>query len=128
MKRIHYVLATFLLILLIGLMSGCSSKISGNVVKEINANGDLQHLVLEINGMYCAACGPGIAKMISEADGVLIAKVSRAKERGEVIYDPAQISKEEISGLLHDPYSTKILADMPATSQMVDNVKNLKND
>lgn len=87
-----------------------------------------RHLILNIKGMYCPACGPGIAKMYSETDGVIVAKVSRANERGEIIYDSTKTSKEHLLNLLEDPYKGTIVADMPATQDIIEQVRMLEND
>lgn len=128
-KKVPYGIIIALFILSGMVLSGCSVRsATGNVVNIDEDNQDLRHLVLEIKGMYCAACGPGIAKMISESEGVLIAKVSRSNEKAEVIYDSSKVTKEEIVSLLQDPYTGKVLADMKATSDMISQVKGLNND
>ncbi len=89
---------------------------------------NLHHLVLDIKGMYCPACGPGIAKMYSETDGVVIAKVSKASEKGEIVYDSSKISKEQLLNLLKDPYKGTVVVDMLATHDMIEQVRMLEND
>ncbi|MBS3051950.1 MAG: heavy-metal-associated domain-containing protein [Candidatus Aenigmarchaeota archaeon] len=87
-----------------------------------------RHLVLDIKGMYCPSCGPGIAKMYSETDGVVVAKVSRAGEKGEIVYDSTKTSKEQLLNLLEDPYKGTVVVDMPATRNMIEQVRMLNND
>ena len=90
--------------------------------------GNLRHLILEVKGFYCSSCGSGVARLFSETEGVLIARVSRSEQRAEIVYDSTKINKESILNILHDPYSGEILADMPASQMMIDSVRALRND
>lgn len=119
-----------LLFIVAMIVSGCSGGSTGKMVSDINpqSSHNLRHLTLEIQGMYCASCGPGIAKMLSETNGIIVAKVSHKENKGEVIYDAHITSKESIINVLPEPYSATVITDMAATEEMVNQVKQLQND
>ncbi|WP_309493673.1 cation transporter [Candidatus Hecatella orcuttiae] len=80
---------------------------------EVNPRG-LHQLSLKIGGMYCPSCGYVIWYTLNQKDGVIEVKISLSKEEGTVIYDPAEISGEEIVHVIESlGYNAKILADKP---------------
>ncbi|MBI2129059.1 hypothetical protein HYU07_02365 [Candidatus Woesearchaeota archaeon] len=129
-KTINYSILGLLFVLAV--LAGCAKSQTASPVTghstETASSGNLRHLVLEIKGMYCASCGPGVAKMISEIDGVVVSRVSNADDKGEFIYDANKVSKEHIVSMLKDTYSGKVLLDMPAPEEMINTVKALKNN
>lgn len=52
--------------------------------------------VLTISGMHCAACVQRIEKVTGRMKGVDSASVNLITNRGEFLYDPAQVSEKEI--------------------------------
>ena len=55
-----------------------------------------QEMNLDISGMTCAACSARIEKGLSRMDGVQTATVNLALETGKIIYDPAELSAQDV--------------------------------
>lgn len=53
-------------------------------------------MTLNIEGMHCGACATGIQMLVSGMDGVKSIFVDYEKKKGEVEFDGAKISKEQI--------------------------------
>lgn len=64
--------------------------------EEIEQSGDLERLELNISGMHCAGCAAGIEATLKLMDGVKSASVNFATSKGEFLYDPSKIKKEDI--------------------------------
>ncbi len=59
-----------------------------------------EKLSFSIGGMNCAACAAGVEKALKETKGVYSAIVNIATEKGSIIYNPAILSREEITELV----------------------------
>ena len=55
-----------------------------------------EEISLDITGMTCAACSARIEKGLSRTDGVNTATVNLALETGKVIYDPAELTAQDV--------------------------------
>jgi len=64
-------------------------NINGNQVKE-------KKLSLDITGMTCNHCAVSIERLLEKKNGILSKKISYASGKGEIVFNPDQISKEEI--------------------------------
>jgi len=110
-------------------ISGCTkSTTNSGQITDINSVENLKHLIIKIDGMYCPSCGPGIAKMLSENQGVVLAKVSRSAGQGEVIFDSTRTNTSHLLNMLHDPYRGEVITEMPVSQDMIEAVKALQND
>jgi mercuric reductase len=59
-------------------------------------------ILLEISGMTCDHCAVSIEKLLEKKKGIISKKVSYAKSKGEVTFDTAVISKEEIINAINE--------------------------
>ena len=71
------------------MFSSESENKNGFSVKE-------EKLSLEVTGMTCDHCAVSIERLLEEKNGILLKKVSYASGKGEITFNPDQISKEEI--------------------------------
>lgn len=62
---------------------------NGNDAKE-------EKMVLDISGMTCDHCAVSIERLLEKKNGILSKKVSYASGKGEITFNPYDISKEEI--------------------------------
>ncbi len=62
---------------------------NGHSVKEENIS-------LDISGMTCDHCAVSIERLLEKQNGILSKKVGYANGKGEIAFNPSQISKEEI--------------------------------
>ena len=134
MNKTYFIMSALLAVIVF--ISGCNNAttvdtpvdtVNGNS-HQIESSETLRHAVLNIEGMYCASCGPGLARMFLEMDSVLTAKVSNKKDNGEIIYDASKTTVEHLISMLPEPYKATIVEDMPATKEMIDSVNVLSND
>jgi len=63
---------------------------------------DATQVVLPITGMTCANCSTTIERNLNRLPGVEKASVNLATERAHVVYDPALLKPEEITGLVEE--------------------------
>ncbi|GCE09668.1 heavy metal translocating P-type ATPase [Dictyobacter aurantiacus] len=61
-----------------------------------DVHADLQGTDFVLEGMTCASCAMRIEKGLKKLPGVQDAQVNLATERGKVLYDPAQVSVEQM--------------------------------
>lgn len=57
---------------------------------------EMEKIILHIDGMHCGACATGIQMLLSTTDGVSKATVDYNGKKGEVEFNPAQVTKEQI--------------------------------
>ncbi len=86
---------------------------TGDSTNEALITSTSHKLMLKINGMTCSSCAYGVQYQLQQLDGVIDADISFLDKTAEVIYNPDQISKEEIinSGVFERPYSAEIIKD-----------------
>lgn len=70
----------------------------------------LHQTTMKIEGMWCASCAVGAEYALKEEKGVIEARVDYDSETGVVIYDPEEISLEEIKETVR-PYTATIIED-----------------
>ncbi len=134
MNKPHIIIGALFAVIV--LVSGCNNAATGDtLVNTVNGNSHqikssetLRHAILNIEGMYCASCGPGLAKLFLEKEGVLVASVSNKNDKGEIIYDASKTTADHLISMLPEPYKATILEDMPATQEMIESVNKLRND
>lgn len=55
-----------------------------------------EKMVIEISGMTCDHCAVSIERLLEKKKGILSKKISYASGKGEIVFNPDHISKEEI--------------------------------
>jgi copper chaperone CopZ len=77
-----------------------------------------RRLTLSIEGMFCAGCARSIESSLSAVPGVVRSKVDPQSGSGQVVYDPSQVSKEEIVDKpIFATYPAEITDDVKVTSR-----------
>lgn len=72
-------------------------KILGTNPSQHNGGREAEEKIsLEISGMSCDHCASTIEHLLEKKKGILSTMVSFPNRKGEITYDPKQISKEEI--------------------------------
>ncbi len=64
-------------------------------------------LFLEISGMTCDHCAISIEKLLKKKNGIVSKKVSHAESKGEITFNEAVISKEEIINAINEAINYK---------------------
>ncbi|MDM7272905.1 cation transporter [Sulfurihydrogenibium azorense] len=64
--------------------------------EENQESGDLEKLEVNISGMHCAGCAAGIEATLKMVSGIKYAAVNFATSKGEFLYDPSKITKQQI--------------------------------
>jgi len=98
-----------------------SLEIEDNRIASIEPQFSLDELnqaSLEIEGMTCGGCAVGIEYTLKEMDGVVDAFISYEDGKGEVIYNPKLVSKNDIINA-SEPYTCNILKVSKATSYSI---------
>jgi copper chaperone CopZ len=67
-------------------------------------------IVLEIEGIFCGACGPALEYDVKSILGV--SEVERSGSTLSVTYDSDITSKNVIVASIHEPYSAKIISEV----------------
>jgi copper chaperone CopZ len=76
-----------------------------------------RRLTLSIEGMFCAGCARSIESSLSVVPGVVRSKVDPQSGSGQVVYDPSQISKQEIIDKpIFATYPAEITDDVKVTN------------
>lgn len=57
----------------------------------------MEKLELHIEGMHCGSCATGIQMLVSQMEGVQSIFVDYNGKKGSIEYDPAKVSKEQIT-------------------------------
>ena len=52
---------------------------------------------LKITGMHCAACANRIERRLQETEGVDTAAVNFATEQATVVFDPSQVTSDDLA-------------------------------
>ena len=79
-----------------------------------NRQQSLRVLESSIPGMVCSGCAASIESYIKSMPGVVKASVSLATKTGVFVYDPSQVTKEEIvKNTIFDIYPPSIVSDEP---------------
>ena len=69
----------------------------------------MEKIHLNIEGMHCGACATGINMLVSGMDGVSNVFVDYEKKFGDVEFDPAKVTKDQIvSGIGELGYTAKV--------------------
>ena len=56
----------------------------------------VEHVVLPIEGMFCAACVQRIEKVVGRVDGVQTVNVNLASERASIAFDPGVAAEDDL--------------------------------
>jgi len=101
-----YVVALYLV------MPAVTPYIYGNVGDSSNPQParSLRRATLRIYGMTCPSCADAVESLIKQKDGVVSVSVNYFQGTGEVVYDPAKITTEEIVNAIQ-PYTATIVED-----------------
>lgn len=71
---------------------------------------DLRQATLRIEGMTCPSCADGVESLLKQNEGVISADVDYFQGKGQVVYDPAKITIEEILNAIQ-PYTATVMED-----------------
>jgi len=75
---------------------------------------NLRRVDLEIKGLFCIGCRSSVVSSVTALPGVLQADADPRTDSGWVIYDPSQITKEQIVATpIFQAYPASILDDQP---------------
>lgn len=87
--------------------------LSGRTAR-INRQQSLRVLETSIPGMVCSGCAASIESYVKSMPGVVNASVSLTTKTGIFVYDPSQVTKEEIvKNTIFDIYPPTIVSDEP---------------
>lgn len=89
---------------------------------SINRQQNLRVLETSIPGMVCSGCAASIESYVKSMPGVVNASVSLTTKSGIFVYNPSQVTKEEIvRNTIFDIYPPTIVSDEPyeSTSQQL---------
>lgn len=87
--------------------------LSGRTAR-INRQQSLRVLGTSIPGMVCSGCAASIESYVKSMPGVVNASVSLTTKTGIFVYDPSQVTKEEIvKNTIFDIYPPTIVSDEP---------------
>tara|TARA_Y100000310_G_scaffold340439_1_gene436241 strand:- start:9030 stop:9689 length:660 start_codon:yes stop_codon:yes gene_type:complete len=78
-------------------------------IEIIPENQGEKMLILEIDGVFCGACGPAIEFDLNSIQGVI--EVTKKGKQMEIIYDSDVTSKDVIVASVHDPYTASIVLE-----------------
>lgn len=69
--------------------------------------------VLHVEGMTCGACATSVKIVLKNVDGVVDAKVSYAKKRAVIQYDPRRVSPSNLAAAIEAklPYKARVVED-----------------
>lgn len=103
---------SFYVVSLYFIMPAVTPYIYGNVGGNSNPQpaSSLRKVTLRIYGMTCPSCAEAVESLIKQKDGVLRVNVNYFQGTGEVVYDPAKITTEEIMNAIQ-PYTATIVED-----------------
>lgn len=71
---------------------------------------NLRQATLRIQGMTCPSCAVAVESLLKQKEGVVDASANYYQGTGEVVYDPAKITLEEIVNAIQ-PYTATVLED-----------------
>ena len=79
-----------------GILLFPSSQRTNTTLLNQKRGASLRKIDLEIKNMFCLGCRASVVNSIKALPGVIQADADPRTDSGWVIYDPAQISKEQI--------------------------------
>ena len=75
--------------------------------------GDMQQVVLIVEGMHCATCPITVRVTLEKLDGVKSAKVSMKEAKAFVDYDPTKVTPDRMAKAVTDAgYPTRVATDV----------------
>jgi copper chaperone CopZ len=106
------------LIIVVALLIGGNLLLSDNLrlgtKSQTVSSQNLRVLTLSIPGMVCSGCAASIESYVKAMSGVTSASVLLNTKSGIFVYDPYQITKEEIvKNTIFDIYPPTIVSDEP---------------
>jgi copper chaperone CopZ len=122
-KKILFIIIPLVFTGVIGFRLATHNPRTAPTIQATNTN-SLRHLVLRIDGMYCASCPYNVENAFKDTPGVVNATVGfvgkkivngTVEGRGEVVYDPTKTNPDKIIQVIL-PYKGTILADEKTTS------------
>ncbi|MFQ5759209.1 MAG: mercuric transporter MerT family protein [Candidatus Bathyarchaeia archaeon] len=82
--------------------------VDGNTFPQNSTS--LHQVTLRIQGMTCPSCADAIESLLKQKEGVVGASVDYFQGTGEVIYDSAKVTTEEIVNTIQ-PYTATVIED-----------------
>ncbi|XP_038674551.1 copper-transporting ATPase 2-like [Scyliorhinus canicula] len=89
--------------------SNCDTEVHSQTTSSIT--------VINIGGMTCHSCVQSVENMISQMKGVNLIKVSLAKEKGLIHFDPEQTNPEELRATIDEMGFVASLSDVGSMSE-----------
>ncbi|XP_060682161.1 copper-transporting ATPase 2-like [Hemiscyllium ocellatum] len=80
--------------------------------------------VISIEGMTCHSCVQSIEKMISERKGVKLIKVSLAKKKGTIYFDPTLTNSEDLRAAIEEMGFFASVSDVGSMSDSISVISN----
>ena len=119
MKTMIFIFGLVALLLISGCVSNTGQATATNTSNETSTSQsqELRKLELSIEGLWCESCVYGIKSIMQKTPGIesveiQITDLIAQTGKGEITYNSAQITKEEIAKLT-EPYPSKIVRDSP---------------
>lgn len=109
MKKYVFAGILILVVLVIVVILG-NIGITGDTVKEVNTQQNLETANLQIEGMTCQSCALGVEYELKQVKGVVDAKVNYQDGTGTVTFDPAKVDAETIAKA-STVYPAKVVSD-----------------
>ena len=96
MKKYIFAGLGILIVLVVAIVFGFNG-ITGNSVKEISQQKNLETANLQFEGMDCPSCALGIEYELKQVNGLVDAKVNYPAGTGTVTFDSAIVDAETIA-------------------------------
>lgn len=77
-------------------LQGTMSAPEAQALEVLVAEGELSEMTIEIDGMTCVGCVGIVERALRSLDGVHRAEVNFEEERGEIYFDEARLTGDEI--------------------------------
>ncbi len=104
------------------LINSGTNRVSNNVtdpITKIDATDNLRKVDLKIEGMFCLGCRSNVVSSVKTQPGIIQADADPSTDSGWVVYDPSQITKEQIvTNSIFNVYPAEIVDDKPYTEDL----------
>lgn len=96
MKKYIYT-GLFIFMILIVVIITKNNNLTGDSIKEINTQSNLETANLLIEGMTCKSCALGVEYELKQVNGVIDAKINYQDGTGKVTFNSAQVDAQTIA-------------------------------
>lgn len=117
-KKLIFIAISLVLVSVIGIRLATHNASPANTTQAVNLN-SLRHVVLKIDGMYCASCPYNVENALKDTPGVVNVTVGfvgkeivngTVEGRGEVVYDATKTNPDKMVHAIL-PYKGMVLSD-----------------